>query len=302
MLVSLAALGCEAPPSVPVEELQYRWSPDQPFVPLEQRMLGDIPPGLADESLELSFRLPETPFEDPAVFPLYVGDVGAISVGDEARQLDGSFPDYIPFTSADAGRTVVLEIENAGSPRVFSVTVRPQRALVAWRLKEESLSFIVGMFALFAAIFVGAVGVIRRAAAAQAWFSVFCFGTSVAIIRLDEGGAIRERLSAGGSPLTEAIGTPPYMPPEALSGLPTAAWDVFAFGVLAVEVFAEHLPFVRPPVLAAGAGLPLDPPDLFGVPEEHRALLAAALDFVPARRPSAADLVRGLSVTSPTRV
>jgi serine/threonine protein kinase len=93
---------------------------------------------------------------------------------------------------------------------------------------------------------------------------------------------------------TDATGTPPYMPPESILALPTTAWDIFAFGVLAVEVLAEHRPFVEPPVLATLAKRRPPAPDLLGVPTELEAILRRALDPDPLMRPKAAALIEAL--------
>lgn len=89
--------------------------------------------------------------------------------------------------------------------------------------------------------------------------------------------------------LTEAgalLGTPAYMAPELARGAEHAspASDVFAWGVVAYELFTGRTPFAEPAVMLAARGAPL--PAVTGVP----APIARALDGDPARRPTAAAI------------
>ncbi len=85
------------------------------------------------------------------------------------------------------------------------------------------------------------------------------------------------------------LGTPIYMPPEALQGAvrnPSA--DVFSFGVLAYEVITGRLPFAVPAVLMARARQPISQPAaLEGVPDAVAALFLACLHVDPGQRPRA---------------
>ncbi|SEF80318.1 Serine/threonine protein kinase [Thermomonospora echinospora] len=92
---------------------------------------------------------------------------------------------------------------------------------------------------------------------------------------------------------TQMVGTPAYFAPEWLRGeSPTPASDVFAWA--GTMVFAAT---GRPP-FGGGANIPAlmhriatEPPDLSGVPDRVRGLLAECLDKDPARRPTARTLL-----------
>jgi hypothetical protein len=92
------------------------------------------------------------------------------------------------------------------------------------------------------------------------------------------------------------MGTPLYMPPEALSGParhPSA--DVFSLGVLAYEALTGHAPFAIPAILLARARQPLPEPEpLAGVSADVAALVLACLRAEPTERPRAKELVAGL--------
>jgi nitrite reductase/ring-hydroxylating ferredoxin subunit len=98
---------------------------------------------------------------------------------------------------------------------------------------------------------------------------------------------------AGARALTRTgalVGTPLYMPPEAVEGSRTltAAADVFAFGLLAYELLTKEFPFVTAPVFLTLAEQPLpSPPSLagLGVPLDLESLLVACLAEDPASRP-----------------
>ena len=77
-----------------------------------------------------------------------------------------------------------------------------------------------------------------------------------------------------------------------MEGLPaTPASDMFAWGVLAYEMFTGKPPFAEPPVLLAADGAKL--PAVNGVPD----VIARALDADPARRPTAASARLALAPT-----
>jgi len=92
------------------------------------------------------------------------------------------------------------------------------------------------------------------------------------------------------------MGTPLYMPPEALSGParhPSA--DVFSLGVLAYEALTGKAPFAIPAILLARARQPLPEPDrLEGVSAEVAALVLACLRAEPGERPRARELAAAL--------
>ncbi|MBO2458861.1 serine/threonine-protein kinase, partial [Actinomadura violacea] len=107
------------------------------------------------------------------------------------------------------------------------------------------------------------------------------------------------REAAGGGPLTETgetMGTPSYLAPEGLLGLPvTPAADVFAWGC--VVAFAG---LGRPPFDGATVGETLyrtvhEPPRLEGLEPRLRELVGRALAKDPAARPTAVGLLEELT-------
>jgi tRNA A-37 threonylcarbamoyl transferase component Bud32 len=92
------------------------------------------------------------------------------------------------------------------------------------------------------------------------------------------------------------LGTPVYMPPEALHGaVRSPSADVFSLGVLAYEAITGRLPFAIPPVLSARARQPiLQPAVLEAVPEAIATLVLACLHVDPAQRPRARQVADGL--------
>ncbi|MEV4897865.1 serine/threonine-protein kinase, partial [Nonomuraea sp. NPDC055795] len=89
-------------------------------------------------------------------------------------------------------------------------------------------------------------------------------------------------------------GTPPYMAPEVFRGDkagPEA--DVYAWGAVMVFAATGRPPFAGPAEAVIYAHLHTEP-DLSGVPERLRGLVARALDKDPARRPSAGGLLMEL--------
>ena len=110
--------------------------------------------------------------------------------------------------------------------------------------------------------------------------------------------SLDDAYAATAAPLTRAgdvFGTPRYMAPELARGAhaPAPSSDVFAFGVIAVELLANRAPFAEPPVLARLDGRTPAAATLDGV--THRELLARCLGLDPEQRPTADELVRAFS-------
>ncbi|TMR14382.1 serine/threonine-protein kinase, partial [Nonomuraea zeae] len=98
------------------------------------------------------------------------------------------------------------------------------------------------------------------------------------------------------------IGTPAYLAPEQLNGEPaTAASDVFAWAATMVYAATGHRAFSG--TVAAGVlnAIMTHEPDLAGVPDHLRPLLAAGLAKDPASRPSVGDLFTALTHETPLR-
>ncbi|MBL8922152.1 MAG: serine/threonine protein kinase [Myxococcaceae bacterium] len=93
------------------------------------------------------------------------------------------------------------------------------------------------------------------------------------------------------------MGTPVYMAPELARGAQRAqpSSDVFGFAVMAWEVLTRQRPFTGPPIFFVLAGKPLDVPTATPAGAGAAgALLLAALDVEPQRRPTAAQLASAL--------
>lgn len=105
----------------------------------------------------------------------------------------------------------------------------------------------------------------------------------------------RDKEPAGGTMLTAAgmiVGTPSYMAPEQLHGVPPdARTDVFSLGVIAFEMMTGNLPFGRGSladlVLAHARGL--DQVPQAGLPPDLDAAIRAALASDPDKRPPSAQ-------------
>jgi serine/threonine-protein kinase len=102
------------------------------------------------------------------------------------------------------------------------------------------------------------------------------------------------------SPLTQTgalIGTPHYMPPEALmSPARHPSADVFSLGILAYEALTGRPPFAVPPVMLVRAGQPVPAPAVLdGVSAQVGTLVLACLRTEPADRPRASDVADTLA-------
>jgi hypothetical protein len=96
----------------------------------------------------------------------------------------------------------------------------------------------------------------------------------------------------------EVFGTPLYMAPELADGAAIAApsADIFSFGVVAYELVSGRSPFVEPAVVARLNGRSVVAAPLPDLDDSLRALIEHCLEFDPARRPTAAQLVATLRV------
>ncbi|PSK97076.1 serine/threonine protein kinase [Murinocardiopsis flavida] len=120
-------------------------------------------------------------------------------------------------------------------------------------------------------------------------------------VLLGQGGArvidfgIAQDTRGAGTLTNSTIGTPAFMAPEQISGDPVSpATDVFAWGAVLVFAATGGSPF-------QGATVPMilhqvlsAEPDVSGVPEPLRGLVAAALAKDPAARPSSVDVLMAL--------
>jgi hypothetical protein len=99
----------------------------------------------------------------------------------------------------------------------------------------------------------------------------------------------------------QMVGTVAYMAPERFDtatdrALGPAA-DVFAWGVVVAYAATGRTPFNADSPVATAARILTQPPNLAGVPEPLRELVAASLDKDPERRPTAAELLDRLVAT-----
>ncbi|MCK2218861.1 protein kinase [Actinomadura sp. ATCC 31491] len=104
----------------------------------------------------------------------------------------------------------------------------------------------------------------------------------------------------GAATLTSGIiGTPAYLAPEQIGGLPaSAASDVFAWAVTMVYAGTGVSPFGADTVPAVLHRVLHAEPDLAPLPERLRGLLAACLSKEPGRRPTAQQLM--VALVNPT--
>ncbi|MFI7132202.1 serine/threonine-protein kinase [Nonomuraea sp. NPDC050153] len=96
------------------------------------------------------------------------------------------------------------------------------------------------------------------------------------------------------------IGTPAYLAPEQLNGEPAgAASDVFAWAATMVYAASGHRAFAGTVTAGVLNAIMTREPDLSGVPDRLRPLLAAGLAKDPAARPSVTDLFTALTHETP---
>lgn len=96
-----------------------------------------------------------------------------------------------------------------------------------------------------------------------------------------------------------AVGTPGYMSPEVLHGAdPSPVSDLFALGCVLVYAARGTGPFGTGDALVIAHRAASGEPDLTGVPEPVRALVAPLLHRDPAHRPTPAQLLQHVSVSS----
>jgi len=98
----------------------------------------------------------------------------------------------------------------------------------------------------------------------------------------------------------QAIGTAAYLAPEQVRGRDvTPAADVYSLGLVLLEALTGERAYQGPPTEAALARLSSSPPIPDWLPEDWRALLAAATASDPAERPDAAALADRLRALAP---
>lgn len=114
---------------------------------------------------------------------------------------------------------------------------------------------------------------------------------------IDFGIAVGDETSLTATGVT--VGTPGYMAPEVLHGAdPSAHSDVFALGCVLVYAARGIGPFGSGPAHVIAQRAAAAEPDLTGVPEQVRALVTPMLHRDPARRPTAAQLLQHVSLSS----
>jgi predicted Ser/Thr protein kinase len=93
----------------------------------------------------------------------------------------------------------------------------------------------------------------------------------------------------------QVFGTIAYMGPERFDATTSPsvgpATDIFAWGAVITYAATGRTPFAQDAMVLAAAGLPLPGPDLHGLPEPLRDLVAGALVADPDQRPSAHELL-----------
>ncbi|XVQ10210.1 protein kinase domain-containing protein [Spirillospora sp. CA-255316] len=106
--------------------------------------------------------------------------------------------------------------------------------------------------------------------------------------------------AAGATRVTEdgkILGTPAYMAPEQLRADPGPASDVFAWGGVMVFAATGRRPFGGSTLPATAAAIMGAEPDLTGLPDSLRPVVAAALRKSPGARPTPSRLLELLGVT-----
>ncbi|MEV5747614.1 protein kinase [Actinoallomurus sp. NPDC052308] len=106
---------------------------------------------------------------------------------------------------------------------------------------------------------------------------------------------IAKALDAAATMTNSAIGTPAYMAPEQLTGKEiTPAADIFAWGSTMAYAATGTAPFGQDTVMAVINRILSEPPDLGGVHEPLRGIVADCLAKDPAVRPTAQQLLMRL--------
>ncbi|MEU6155602.1 serine/threonine-protein kinase [Actinosynnema sp. NPDC047251] len=115
--------------------------------------------------------------------------------------------------------------------------------------------------------------------------------------RLTDFGLARVVDAPGRTRFTELRGTQAYLAPELFDGAPpTPATDVYALGITAYELLAGRRPFAEGTDAALmRAHLEREPERPDGVVDDAWRLIAACLDKVPDRRPTAREVAVGWS-------
>src|SRR5262249_31345114 len=87
------------------------------------------------------------------------------------------------------------------------------------------------------------------------------------------------------------VGSPGFMAPEQIQGQAGQPSDVFAWGLTTVYAATGRSPFSAGPTDAIFYRIMHETPDVSGVPEQLRPIVAGALFKNPAERPTAQDLL-----------